>query len=324
MGAFRKGSGKIMTFKESVTKPLKMTVAKDGKGAYQTVQEAIDAIPADNKNKVEIFIKNGVYKERIVVPANKPFVTLIGESVENTILTYDNHAKIMSPDGGIIGTRNSASVFLYAGDFTARNLTFENSFNPKRLEEETQAVAVYASGERMEFYQVRFLGNQDTLYLKEGSQYFSRCYIEGDIDFIFGGARAVFKECEIFSLNRGSSAENGYISAASTHINEPYGFLFLNNRFTSSAAKGTVYLGRPWHPGGDPEAIASVIFKNNYLGAHIHPDGWTDMSGFSAKDARFYEYMNEGPGSNPDRPQLTDEEAEAANIETVLKGWNPE
>lgn len=124
-------------------------------------------------------------------------------------------------------------------------------------------------------------------------------------------------------MNRGSSTDNGYISAASTHINEPYGFLFLNNKFTSSAAPGTVYLGRPWHPGGDPDAIASVVFKNNDLGAHIHPEGWTDMSGFSAKDARFHEYQNKGPGANPDRPQLTEEEAEAVTIENVLKGWNP-
>ncbi|WP_042454455.1 pectinesterase family protein [Neobacillus dielmonensis] len=303
---------------------LRLTVAQDSRGNFHTVQQAIDSIPENNTTPVEIFIKNGVYKERITIPKDKPFITLIGESVESTILTYDNHAKLPTSEGGIIGTGKSASVYLYANDFTAKNLTMENSFNPKRLSGETQAVAVYASGERMSFYHIRFLGNQDTLYVGSGTQYFNQCYIEGDIDFIFGGARAVFEECEIFSLDRGSDIDNGYISAASTPIDEPFGFLFINNRFTSSAPAGTVYLGRPWHPGGDPNAIASVVFKNNYLGPHIHPEGWTDMSGFSAKEARFYEYQNEGPGANPSRPQLTDEEAKEFTVEHVLKGWIPE
>jgi pectinesterase len=302
---------------------LKITVSQNGNGDFHSVQEAIDSIPEHNKDNVEVFIKNGVYKERITVPAEKPFITLVGESTENTILTYGNHAKMPNSEGGIIGTGRSASVYLFSSDFTAKNLTMENSFNPKRMAGETQAVAVYADGERMSFYQVRFLGNQDTLYTGAGTQYFKNCYIEGDIDFIFGGARAVFEDCEILSLDRGSNRDNGYITAASTPISEPFGFLFINNRFISPAPAGTVYLGRPWHPGGDPNAIASVVFKNNYFGPHIHPDGWTDMSGFSARDARFFEYQNDGPGANPNRPQLTDEEAEKFTIENVLKGWYP-
>jgi pectin methylesterase-like acyl-CoA thioesterase len=165
--------------------------------------------------------------------------------------------------------------------------------------------------------------NQDTLYVNAGTQYFHQCYIEGDVDFIFGGGRAVFEDSDIVSVDRGSTTNNGYITAASTNINEPYGYLFLNSRLKSDAADGTVYLGRPWHPGGDPSAIASVVFINSELGAHIHEEGWTDMSGFSAKDARFYEYQNEGPGANPSRPQLTDEEAKLYTIENVLKGWDP-
>jgi pectin methylesterase-like acyl-CoA thioesterase len=175
----------------------------------------------------------------------------------------------------------------------------------------------------MMFDHVRFLGNQDTLYANGGTQYFSNCYIEGDVDFIFGEARAVFDNCDIVSLDRGSSTNNGYITAASTNINDPYGFLFINSRLISEAAEGTVYLGRPWHPGGDPNAIASVVFLNCELGGHIQREGWTDMSGFSAKDARFNEYKNEGPGVNLERPQLTDEESSNYTIENVLKGWNP-
>jgi hypothetical protein len=66
-----------------------------------------------------------------------------------------------------------------------------------------------------------------------------------------------------------------------------------------------------------------VVFLNCELGGHIQREGWTDMSGFSAKDARFNEYKNEGPGVNLERPQLTDEESSNYTIENVLKGWNP-
>lgn len=302
---------------------VKLTVAKDGSGDYQTVQAAIDAVPANNTSPVEIFIKNGVYKEVVKVPANKPLITLAGESAEKTILTYDNYAKKERPEGGTYGTSGSASVYLYANDFSAKNMTMENSFDERLVEGGSQAVAVYTRGERMKFHNVRFIGNQDTLYVNDGTQYFTNCYIEGDVDFIFGGARAVFEDCEIVSVDRGSETNNGYITAASTDINEPYGFLFINSRLTSKAADGTVYLGRPWHPGGDPNAIASVVFKNSELGPHIHQEGWTDMSGFSAKDARFYEYQNEGSGANLSRPQLTDEEAKHYTIENVLDGWNP-
>jgi len=311
-----------------VTEELKnlhvtLTVSKDDSGDYQTVQEAIDAVPTNNTDPVEIFIKNGVYKEVVKVPANKPFITLVGESAEDTILTYDNYAKKERREGGTYGTSGSASVYLYANDFTAKNMTMENSFDESLVEGGSQAVAVYTRGERMKFHNVRFIGNQDTLYVNDGTQYFSQCYIEGDVDFIFGGARAVFEECEIVSVDRGSKTNNGYITAASTDINEPFGFLFINSRLISDAADGTVYLGRPWHPGGDPNAIASVVFKNCELGAHIHQEGWTDMSGFSAKDARFFEYQNEGPGANLSRPQLTDEEAKLYTVENVLNGWNP-
>ncbi len=302
---------------------VKLTVSKKGNGDYQTVQSAIDAVPANNPSPVEIFIKNGVYKEVVKVPANKPFITLVGESVKKTILTYDNYAKKERPEGGTYGTSGSASIYLYANDFTAKNMTMENSFDERLVEGGSQAVAVYTRGDRMKFHNVRFIGNQDTLYVNDGTQYFHKCYIEGDVDFIFGGARAVFEDCEIVSVDRGSKTNNGYITAASTDINEPYGFLFINSRLTSEAADGTVYLGRPWHPGGDPHAIASVVFKNSKLGAHIHQEGWTDMSGFSAKDARFFEYQNSGPGANLSRPQLTDEEATLYTVENVLDGWNP-
>ncbi|WP_257535570.1 pectinesterase family protein [Mesobacillus foraminis] len=303
-----------------------LTVSKDGPADYSTVQSAIDAVPENNKEKVEITIEAGIYKELVTIPKNKPFVHLRGEDASNTVITYDNYSGKPKPGGGTYGTTGSASVYVYGDDFTAENLTFENSFDEQSVDvKDKQAVAVYTRGERQAFINSRFIGNQDTLYVREGTQYFYQSYIEGDVDFIFGGGRAVFEDCDIFSLNRGSTTNNGYVTAASTLISEPYGYLFLNSRLLSDAPDQTVYLGRPWHPSGDPNAIGSVVFMNSYLGPHIILQGWTDMSGFSYKDARFYEYQNYGPGAviNEDRRQLTDEEAEQFTIENVLKGWNP-
>lgn len=306
--------------------PNLLTVSKGGLADYSTIQGAIDAIPANNTEKVEIYIHDGIYKELVNIPKSKPFISLRGESASETVITYDNYSGKQKPTGGTYGTTGSASVYVYGDDFTAENITFENSFDEKSVDvKDKQAVAVYTRGERQSFKNTRFIGNQDTLYTNGGTQYFYQSYIEGDVDFIFGGARAVFEDCDIYSLDRGSSTNNGYISAASTLITEPYGYLFLNSRLLSNAPDGTVYLGRPWHPSGNPDAIASVVFKNSYLGPHIHPQGWTDMSGFSHTDARFYEYKNFGPGAaiNDTRRQLTDEEAEQYTIENVLKGWNP-
>lgn len=260
------------------------------------------------------------------MPANKPFITMLGESAEGTVITYDNYAGRERPTGGTFGTSGSASMFVNGNDFAARNLTIENSFDEASVTVSgKQAVALNVRGERQRFDNVRFIGNQDTLLTNGGTQYFYQCYIEGDVDFIFGGSRAVFEACTIHSLDRGSSSNNGYITAASTMITEPYGYLFLNSRLTSNAAAGTVWLGRPWHPSGNPDAIASVVYMNCEMGAHINPIGWTDMSGFFAADARFYEYNSSGPGTavTDTRRQLTDEQAKTWKIENVLKGWNP-
>lgn len=190
------------------------------------MQDAIDAVQPNNTEQVEIFIRNGIYKEVVTIPANKPYITVVE-----------------------FGTSGSASVFVNGNNFTARSLTIENSFVESSVNvQNKQAVALNVRGDRHRFMNVRFLGNQDTLLTNGGTQYFYQYYIEGDVDFLFGGSRAVFEESVIHSLDRGSSSNNGYITAASTMITEPFGYLFLNSKLTSDAAAGTVWLGRPWHP----------------------------------------------------------------------------
>ncbi|MCR2807386.1 pectate lyase [Paenibacillus soyae] len=334
--ASKDGSGRTLATGDirqvtSLTKQLselqnELTVAQDGTGDYRTVQAAIDAVPAGNGAPVTIHVKNGIYKEVVRIPSDKPFITLVGEDSQKTVITYDNYSGRDNGAGGTFGTSGSATAFIQANDVTVRNMTFENSTDESKVtEKDKQAVAMNVRGDRVSFANVRFLGNQDTLLTNGGTQYFSQCYIEGDVDFIFGGSRAVFDDCTIHSLDRGSDTNNGYITAASTLIEEPYGYLILNSRLTSDAPAGTVYLGRPWHPSGNPNAIASVVFMNTEMGPHIKDEPWTDMSGFSWKEARFAEYKNTGEGAvvNEFRKQLTDEEAAEWTVENVLKGWDP-
>jgi pectin methylesterase-like acyl-CoA thioesterase len=316
-----------------------IVVAKDGSGNYSTVQAAVNAVPANNTQRYTITIKAGTYRELVTVPSNKPYVSFVGATgnAADVVITYDNASGTTKPDGTTYGTTGSSSVFIDGHDFIARNLTFSNSFDEAAHDlSAEQAVAVTTRADRLVFDNVRFLGNQDTLQPSSPNTatvnraYYRNCYVEGDVDFIFGRGTAVFDRCEIRSLNRGSSSNNGYLTAASTTNTNPYGFLFTQCRLTaaSGVAAQSVHLGRPWHPGGDVNAIAQVLYRDSTIGAHIKGSPWTDMSGFSWRDARFFEYRNTGAGATvtADRPQLPDAQAPTYTAQRYLAGtdgWNP-
>ena len=208
------------------------TVAADGSADFTSVQAAIDAAPAGATEPWVIAVRPGEYRELVKVPATKPFLTLVGTGrhAQDVVIAYDSANGTPKPDGsGPYGTSGSASVTLDGADFTARNLTFANLFDEAAHPEITnrQAVAVLTRADRLVFDRVRFLGNQDTLYVNSSSAavvaraYFRDCYVEGDVDFIFGRATAVFDGGEIHSLNRGSATNNGYVTAPSTMIDNP-------------------------------------------------------------------------------------------------------
>lgn len=316
-------------------------VLKVGPGLqFSSVQAAINAVPENADSRHEIHVSPGQYRELVLVPRAKTRVSLIGTgaSPADVVLVYDNASGTPKPDGsGTYGTSGSASVRLDGDDFHARNLTFSNDFDEAANEQirNRQAVAVHVTGDRCVFDNVRVLANQDSLLVNTPNtqtmsrQYFVDSYVEGDVDFIFGRATAVFQRCSIESLDRGSSSNNGYVTAGSINERFAYGYLFDECRFNSSAARRTVHLGRPWHPSGDPAAIAQVLVRNSYLGAHIKPSPWTDMSGFSWNDARFHEFHNRGPGSahSIDRPQMTEEQATGFTASSYLRGsdwWQPQ
>lgn len=272
-----------------------MIVSVDGNGDFTSVQEAIDQIPENNNERVTIYIKNGVYKQKLYI--NKPFVKLLGEDPEKTILTYDDAAHKLLDNGEEMGTFCSYSTLIGGDDFIAENITFENSAGRGDLV--GQALAVYINGDRAVFRNCRFLGHQDTLFTgpvpEEASavsnrQYYERCTIVGDVDFIFGSATAVFNKCEIISLDRNKSV-NGYITAASTSEDKKYGYVFLNCKLTSEAEGNTVYLGRPWR------SYSNVCFINCWMGEHIKPEGWHNWGNKeNEKTARYYEYNSLGQG----------------------------
>lgn len=297
-------------------------VAADGSADYRTVQEAIDAVPLHNTRPVQIHIAPGTYKEKIVISGDKPHIKLCGESAENTILTYDDFGGKVMENGDIASTFRSGSVNIFANHIEAENLTFENTSNSPVGH---QALALYASGEHLFFQNCRFLGRQDTLYAKDGTQLYQDCYIEGDIDFIFGGARAVFEHCSIFAKNNRSKEDlekgkGGYIAAPSTPLAQKYGMLFIGCKLDSDYPDDRIFLGRPWHPGADPYAVGCAVFRECELGSAIKTDGWCDMGGYLAANARLYEYKNFGPGAkvNEKRRQLSEEEALVYTKERVL------
>jgi len=285
-----------------------------GKGNYKTIKEAFDAVPDFRKVTTTIFIKNGIYKEKLVLAGSKKMVKIIGESLDKTIITYDDYASKKNIFGEEKGTSGSASFYVYGDDFTAENITFQNSSGPVG-----QAVAVQVIGDKAHFKNCRFLGFQDTLYTYGyGSrQFYENCYIEGATDFIFGSATSVFKSCEIFCKKGGM-----FITAASTPDSTKYGYVFIDCEIKGENG-ASYFLGRPWRP------YAKVVFINSNLEAFIKPEGWDPWGKESNKQTAFYaEYQNKGLGFKPDERvkwsrQLTSEEIKSYTLENIFRGWKP-
>ncbi|MDR2938537.1 MAG: GDSL-type esterase/lipase family protein, partial [Prevotellaceae bacterium] len=227
-------------------------VAKDGSGDFFTVQEAINAVPDFSKERrVSIYIRKGVYKEKLILAESKINVSFIGENQAETVLTYDDFAQKKNIFGQDKSTSGSASFYVYGHNFYAENITFENSAGRVG-----QAVAVFVSGDKVAFKNCRFLGNQDTLYTygRSSRQYYESCYIEGTTDFIFGSSTAVFHKCEI------RSKTDSYITAASTPQGAKFGYVFIDCKLTADSGVTKVYLGRPWR------GFAKTAFVNCDLG----------------------------------------------------------
>lgn len=309
-----------------------ITVAKDGSGDFLSVQEAVNSI-ADVPET--IFIKNGIYKERVEITKNN--ITLIGENVDSTIITYDYYALMPMEDGSKRGTFRSYTFLVNADNFSAYNITFENSAGFGKVV--GQAIAVYAEGDALTFKNCHMLGHQDTLFTGPlpheekqtggftgptqfapripGHQLYEDCFICGEVDFIFGSAICYFKNCELYALNRNMEI-NSYYTAPSTYENQQYGYVFESCNFTGNCPERTVMLSRPWR------IYAKVVLLNCNLSGQITETGFHDWNKPESHDTCYYaEYKCFGDGYVPDkRPpyvhQLTDEEAAIYSKEKVL------
>ena len=290
-----------------------ITVDRNGTDDFRNIQEAINSVrTADPRGIITIFIKNGVYKEKLIIPPHITNIHLIGEDKDRTVINHDDHANINK-----MGTFKTYTFLLSGNDITLENLTIENS-----SAELGQAVALHIEGDRVVLRNCRLPGHQDTLYAgRDGArQYFENCYIEGTTDFIFGPSTAWFEKCTIHCKR------NSYITAANTPENIKYGYIFNNCTITMANGINSVYLGRPWR------AYSMTLFMNCILPKGINTTGWDNWrNADNEKTARYMEYNNKGEGANTSgrvkwAKILSSGEAKEYTIENVLSGcdnWNP-
>ena len=308
-----------------------LLVASDGSGSFRSVQAAIDAAPTNRTEPFVIFIKDGRYREKISVPSNKPFIQLVGESVGNTLLYYDDYAAKPLPGGGTLGTQNSASFSISATDFSAANITFANTYGNG-----SQAVAVLVNNDRAAFKNCRFLGNQDTLYPKGPGtprHYFKDCYIDGNVDFIFGSSAALFEDCVIYAKSRDNTGTS-YITAPNTPAGRAYGYVFQDCILPQNTGATDYFLSRPWQntSSHDPRAHNKNVFLNTIMSTSIKPEGWSAWNETTETDLIYYGEYNSHfwDGSPLDVSQrvpwsyqLTAEEAATYTRENILGDWDP-
>lgn len=274
--------------------PDTLVVSRDGTGEFRTIDEAIEVCRAFMDYTKVIYVKKGVYKEKLIIPSWLTNITICGEDRDNTIITWDDHANIKMPVGGLdseaavkgkpMGTFRTYTLKVQGSYITLKDITIEN--NAAKL---GQAVALHTEGDHILVQNCRLLGNQDTVYTGVGGTRvaFYDCYIEGTTDFIFGPSIAWFQNCEIHSK------ANSYITAASTPAGQKYGYVFYKCRLTADKDVDKVYLGRPWRP------FAATIFMDCELGKHIRPEGWYNWNNAKNEEtARYAEYGNKGEGAS--------------------------
>ncbi|GGQ96640.1 pectinesterase [Streptomyces asoensis] len=303
-----------------------------------SLQAAVDAVDGPGRTVV---VHPGTYREAVVVPPDKAELTIRGacRDPRAAVLVLDRANGTPKPDGsGTYGTAGSATFTSAAPGLTVRDLTLANDWlradHPDITG--TQAVAAYVTGDRTHFENVRLLAHQDTLFADTTAldafdrQYFHRCYIEGDVDFVFGRGRSVFDACHFHTLRRDVDfTPKGMVFAPATARADPYGFLALRGRITSGAEDGAYKIARPWVPSYETTAWPSLVVRDTWIGPGIDAAGpYTNMrDAYPWQTMRFREYRNTGPGAvvtvPENRPQLTAEEAATHTRQTYLGDWRP-
>ncbi|KAK1318283.1 putative pectinesterase 53 [Acorus calamus] len=266
---------------------MRVTVSLDGDGDYATIREALDSIPNSNTRRVVLLIKPGVYREKIVIPKSKRFITFLGDRESAPVITGNDTASTKGPDGKSYSTFHSATVAVHADYFVAINIVFENTAPyPEEGKPGGQAVALRVSGNKNAFYNCSFYGTQDTLYDHKGLHYFKNSFIQGSVDFIFGNGRSLYKNCTLNSIAK----KVGFVTAQKqSSASIATGFSFLNSNIEGT---GTVYLGRAW---GE---LSRVVFSYTFMDKVV-PQGWSNWHAKHPERSVYYgEYKCSGPGAN--------------------------
>jgi pectinesterase len=282
-------------------------VDQDGNGDFTTIQAAIDATKSFPDQDITILIGPGVYEEKVVVWEWNTRLTLAGSGHDRTVIRWADHFQAI--DRGRNSTFHTATLRVDANDFYARDLSVENMAGPVG-----QAIALSVNADRALFERVDIRGYQDSLYLAGESNrvLFRDCSVEGSVDFIFGGALAVFERCRIHSR------ASGYVTAASTFEDQAAGLVFLDCQLSAEAGVRDVYLGRPWRN------HAQAVFLRSEMGPHIVPAGWHDWGRPEARQSAFFaEFESRGDGAAPESRvdwshQLTSEQAAEFTLERLF------
>lgn len=292
-----------------------IVVARDGSGNFTSIERAVESCKSFPYQRIVIYIKNGIYREKVRIPEWNTRISLIGQNKDSTILTYgDYFGKIGK---GPNSTFYTATLLVEGNDFHAENLTIENSAGPVG-----QAIALAVGADRCEFTNCRLLGNQDTLYCTgEGArQYFRNCLITGTTDFIFGEATALFDSCELIIKS------DSYFTAASTPEHMRYGFVFRRCSLSAPPGVQKALLGRPWRK------YAKTVYLRCRMSDCIAPSGWGDWNDpANHKTVLYAEYLCTGPGADrasraPWSRELTTSELKNYTREKIFAGipaWNP-
>ncbi len=312
------------SLQEELSAAIDLVVAQDGTGDHLTVQAAIDAVPDNQGTRTVLFIKKGVYREKVTIPSTKKNLTIIGEDAESTVIVWDDYAgKIV--EGIELNTFTSQTIQIEADDFMAMNITFENDARPDGTGD-GQNVAVAAYGKRNVFLHCKMIAWQDTYYSgSDDRHYLKDCFIEGAVDYIFGHTTVIFDSCQIHTVRSA-----GYITAASTKEDYLFGYVFFNCRLTAPPEVAGVYLGRPW------KTYAQTVFFQCIEYENINPLGWHVWGG--REETCFYaEYKCSGPGSDTTSRvdwshQLTSAQAADYTLENIFsaasgpvfsENWDP-
>ena len=250
----------------------------NGSGSFTTIQAAINAAPTGQTAPYIIYIKKGKYREVVTIPATKPFIQLIGESMAETIISYDNYSGKPNGTGGTYGTSTSATVNVFAKDCMLMNLSMENATGygvdanaiPPAPGDGPQALALNVSADRVVFYNCRFNGGQDTVFTGGPGKrnYFKNCYIDGNTDFIFGDATAIFDTCVIYPRTRLDKGTGGYVTAVNTKVVSGYGYVFRDCKLSKNRGSTNYALGRPWQSGSGG-VYNKTVFLNTAMGSNI-------------------------------------------------------